>query len=221
MISMAGARKASQLQRYLHYLASKPSVDPLLSGPKSLDDAGEPSSPAIPASFAPPSPMLNSSSNTPQSQAAKLNPELEPFSYIEALFESLACLDKTSEALDIIAQRLPVEIYNLVEATVEEVDERNPQQAYGMSTSRGQPTLVRRGSTISYSPRIGSSQLTKPGFAKASSAEAREELLRDLFWTLYSKLDAVMQGFRVAFEVSVRISEVRSYSWYCLEADAS
>jgi exocyst complex component 4 len=36
------------------------------------------------------------------------------------------------------------------------------------------------------------------------------ETLRDLFWTLYSKLDAVLQGFRVAYEVAGRIAEVRT-----------
>lgn len=38
--------------------------------------------------------------------------------------------------------------------------------------------------------------------------EKNVETLRDLFWTLYSKLDAVLQGFRVSYEVSMRITEV-------------
>ena len=37
------------------------------------------------------------------------------------------------------------------------------------------------------------------------------EVLRDLFWTLYSKLDAVTQGLRVVYEVSNRIGSVRAY----------
>ncbi|GAA5991883.1 hypothetical protein JCM10908_002254 [Rhodotorula pacifica] len=37
------------------------------------------------------------------------------------------------------------------------------------------------------------------------------ETLRDLFWTLYSKLDAVLQGFRVAYEVAGRIAERRDF----------
>lgn len=38
--------------------------------------------------------------------------------------------------------------------------------------------------------------------------EANVETLKDVFWTLYSKLDAVLQGFRVAYEVALRIAEV-------------
>lgn len=41
-----------------------------------------------------------------------------------------------------------------------------------------------------------------------TAAEVGAETLRDLFWTLYSKLDAVLQGFRVAHECVQRISEV-------------
>ena len=45
------------------------------------------------------------------------------------------------------------------------------------------------------------------------------ETLRDLFWTLYSKLDAVLQGFRVAYEVAGRIAEVRQPAKQDLDAE--
>lgn len=43
---------------------------------------------------------------------------------------------------------------------------------------------------------------------EASAKESDRETIRDLFWTLYSKLDAVVQGFRVCYEVANRIGKV-------------
>lgn len=45
--------------------------------------------------------------------------------------------------------------------------------------------------------------------SETSGLATSVETLRDLFWTLYSKLDAVLQGFRVGYEVAARIAEVR------------
>ena len=44
-----------------------------------------------------------------------------------------------------------------------------------------------------------------------STKRADQEIMKDFFWTLYSKLDAVAQGLRVIYEVSNRIGSV-SYS---------
>lgn len=45
--------------------------------------------------------------------------------------------------------------------------------------------------------------------AGESSALQRDgEIMRDLFWTLFSKLDAVLQGHRVVYEVAGKISSV-------------
>lgn len=52
------------------------------------------------------------------------NPEQDSFAYIEVLLTSLAYLGKLSFAMDSVLQRGPLEIYNLVEATATEVDER-------------------------------------------------------------------------------------------------
>ena len=53
------------------------------------------------------------------------------------------------------------------------------------------------------------SSLLRLSAIETSELESSVETLRDLFWTLFSKLDAVLQGFRVAFEVAGRITEVR------------
>jgi hypothetical protein len=54
------------------------------------------------------------------------------------------------------------------------------------------------------------SSLLRLTASETSALELNVETLKDLFWTLYSKLDAVLQGFRVSYEVAMRIAEV---SW--------
>ncbi len=53
------------------------------------------------------------------------NPEADSFLYIEMLLESLSRLGKLGTALDIISQRLAMEIHQLVDTTIDEVDARN------------------------------------------------------------------------------------------------
>ena len=43
---------------------------------------------------------------------------------------------------------------------------------------------------------------------ESSEKRADHEVLRDFFWTLYSKLDALTQGLRVVYEVANRIGSV-------------
>lgn len=59
--------------------------------------------------------------------------------------------------------------------------------------------------SVSVNPRSSVLRLTA---SETAAAEQSVETLKDLFWTLYSKLDAVLQGFRVSYEVALRISEV-------------
>lgn len=56
--------------------------------------------------------------------SSKLNPEQDSFAYIETILESLAYLGKLGHGMDSVLQRAPIEIYNLVEGTVVDVDER-------------------------------------------------------------------------------------------------
>lgn len=68
-----------------------------------------------------------------------------------------------------------------------------------------------RGSLASLSGLSGAGNrgsLLKLSASESSALELNTETLKDLFWTLYSKLDAVLQGFRVSYEVAGRIAEV-------------
>jgi len=122
--SRAKLPQQSKLQRYLNYLSVRPSINPLFDEPideyveAPVDDLAlgyEGGSFALPA--------LGTEPEATKRPAAK-NPEIDSFAYIESLMESLACLGKLGYGLDAISQRVQGEMFNLVDLTVEEVDER-------------------------------------------------------------------------------------------------
>lgn len=127
------------------------------------------------------------------------------------LLEALAVLGKLVGALDIVTQRMPMELFALVDSTVDEVSERSeflrltPRNGAGTAAAGTSSALTyvyieRRPGELASSLRLTA--------LEASTKETDRETLRDLFWTLYSKLSAVLQGFRVTYEVSDRIGKV-------------
>jgi len=147
------------------------------------------------------------------------NPEMDSFIYIETLLESLAVLGKLGSTLDIVAQRLSGGIFSLVETTIDEVGERaeygrrtslltahtaNPTsntQIYTSVNSGPAGTSVGGIFSRGAGPTLDTSKLRLTAL-ESSTKHADHEILRDLFWTLYSKLDAVMQGLKVVYEVA-------------------
>lgn len=158
------------------------------------------------------------------------NPEADSFAYIETLLESLAVLGKLGSALDNIGQRLPGEVFALVETTLDEVEERAEYTRRQNNGSAGSGTSVRKsdsvylffsgGRSIPLAPSMTGknkeppvkSQMLRLAALESSAKQADHEVLKDLFWTLYSKLDAVAQGLRVVSEVANRIGSVSSSS---------
>ncbi|CAG8757762.1 25105_t:CDS:10 [Gigaspora margarita] len=116
-----------------------------------------------------------------------INPETDSFYYMEILIESLAVLKRLPQALETITQRIPIELYQLVDKTVAEVEERNANSFVMLATKKYDMTDV---------------------FSLESSEnDAQLEALRDLLWTLYSKLDAILQGHRFILDVVERINK--------------
>ncbi|KAF8316216.1 Sec8 exocyst complex component-specific domain-containing protein [Cantharellus anzutake] len=145
------------------------------------------------------------------------NPEYDSFTFIESLLEALAVLGKLVSVLDTVVQRLPAELFHLVEKTIEEVHERSDfLRGIGLSRFRS-PTVSTAVRTAAYTfadtPRSAhdASSSLRLIVLEATSKESDLETLRDLFWTLFSKLNAVLQGFRVTYEVSNRISSRRDF----------
>lgn len=120
----------SKLQRYLNLLSLRPSINPLLDEP--IDDVAETvvddgSGVYEGGSFSLPALGATEAEASAAAAGAKRpgrNPELDSFAYIEQLMESLAVLGKLGYGLDAIGQRVQGEMFTLVEATVEEVEER-------------------------------------------------------------------------------------------------
>lgn len=157
-----------------------------------------------------------------------VNPEADSFAYMETLIESLAVLGKLGTALDTISQRLSSEIFALVEATLNEVEERaefgrrtsmfaggftRSEQIYVLSN--GEPLTELDYDALNTRPLLDSSSLRLAAL-ESSAKQADHEILKDLFWTLYSKLDAVAQGSRVVSEVANRVGSVSNRSFICI-----
>ena len=217
--------QGTRLSRYLNSLPTRPN-----DVPYDLDDANFRTSVSMQEFSASISASVSSSSNlgilsVPNSLHSNVNPEADSFTYIETLLESLAILGKLGSALDSVMQRLQSEIFSLIESTVDEVEERAEESkrssallttaALGSKSDGGyifvsdesvtmnsvHMTLARKGaSTTASSLRLAALEST--------SKHHDQEILKDLFWTIYSKLDAVTQGLRVVFEVANRIGSV-------------
>jgi exocyst complex component 4 len=166
------------------------------------------------------------------------NPESDSFAYLETILESLAILGKLGAALESVTQRLPMELYSLVESTIEEVDERTEfarrlgsgglNVATGATGGRESVVAAKTGVGYIYvqpkptasmtmvgngGPTMGAAEhspttLLRLSALENSASNADHEVLRDLFWTLYSKMDAVCQSIRVVYEVANRIGTV-------------
>lgn len=132
------------------------------------------------------------------------NIESNSFLYIEMILEALAVLGSLGAGLDSVNQRLGVEIFGLVEGVIADVHERaefvRRERPNADSASAGLYVFVGEG----------------PGALRLAALEGAakkvdHEILRDLCWTLYSKLDAVVQGLRVLSEVADRIGSRRDF----------
>lgn len=133
--STARLPRLTKLQRYLNWLSLKPSINPLLDEP--VDDVKESTTAAEDGMYESGGSFSAGSGSadlesvaaaaaaeaTTQKARAK-NPELDSFAYLEQLVESVAVLGKLGYGLDAVAQRVQGEMFSLVEATVEEVEER-------------------------------------------------------------------------------------------------
>jgi exocyst complex component 4 len=106
------------------------------------------------------------------------NPEADTFYYIELLVESLNKLGRLETAVNTIKQRLPVELFGIVNETNSEVDQKHPSSLRGgISTSQGNQTFGARENSI------------------------RSDVIYDLLWTLYAKFEAIAESHRVFHDV--------------------
>ncbi|CAO3607525.1 unnamed protein product [Mucor fragilis] len=120
---------------------------------------------------------------------ADKNPETDSYYYMEIIMEALLVLGDIPAALETIQERLPVEIHSLVDKTISEVEQRHLNQ---WNTSRKKDKNADDNDIYCLD--------------KANS-EVKNEVLKDLLWTLYSKLEAVLGGHRFVESCARRIKK--------------
>ncbi|KAL0262296.1 exocyst subunit [Diplodia seriata] len=115
---------------------------------------------------------------------ASRNPEADTFHYIQVILEALNKMSRLDIAIESVVQRLPVELFRVVERSNTEVAQRHPSLVRGYASNRGAKT------SRSY-----------------ESDETRATLLNDLLWTLYARFEAIAESHRVVHDVVAGISK--------------
>ncbi|AEO63402.1 ee314d83-3fee-4efa-b588-9d31f60b96a3 [Thermothielavioides terrestris] len=113
----------------------------------------------------------------PVTEDPQKNPEADTFYYVMLLVESLNKLGRLESAVDTLKQRLPVELFAVVNETINEVDQKHPSS-------------LRGGSSGSQGLHIYGQRETR----------MRADVIYDLLWTLYGKFEAIAEGHRVFHE---------------------
>lgn len=105
------------------------------------------------------------------------NPEADTFNYIGLLVEALNKLGRLQNAVENLKQRLPVELFGVVNETINEVDQRHPSSLRG-AAGKADGIFV-------YNNR---------------ETQMRADVIYDLLRTLYSKFEAIAEGHRILHE---------------------
>ncbi|ORY17632.1 Sec8 exocyst complex component-specific domain-domain-containing protein [Clohesyomyces aquaticus] len=114
----------------------------------------------------------------PMTDDSPRNPEADTFQYMQLVIESLNRMNRLEIAVDTIEQRLPVELFKVVEKSNTEVAQRHPGILRAYATHKG-----------------GKSD------TGVDSEDLRAGLLNDLLWTLYARFEAIAESHRVIHDV--------------------
>ncbi|KAI1925462.1 exocyst subunit [Ophidiomyces ophidiicola] len=124
---------------------------------------------------------LNAS--TPLTDDASNNPEADTFSYIHLIIETLDRMGNMEIMVDRIEQRLPVELYAVVDKTSSEVAARYPDHIRAMQKDTRHP------------------------HRPLDAIEEHGHVLSEFLWNLYSKFEAIAEGHRVVHDIITGITE--------------
>lgn len=111
------------------------------------------------------------------------NLEADSFQYMQMIIEALNKMGYLDIAVDRMVQRLPVELYTVVDRTNTEVDHRHPTHARGYKRTEKHSIDFNR-----------------------AQGEGPSSVLNDLLWTLFSKFEAIAEGHRVVHDVITGIA---------------
>ncbi|CAG8422193.1 unnamed protein product [Penicillium salamii] len=123
---------------------------------------------------------------TPMVEDASRNPEADTFSYIQLLIEALNKMGHLDVAVHRIEQRLPVELFAVVDKTNAEVDTRYPAPNKSFSAQ---------------------DNYYKQSSLPTEIIEKRGHVLSEFLWALYAKFEAIAEGHRILHDVVAAIVE--------------
>ncbi|EEP79359.1 conserved hypothetical protein [Uncinocarpus reesii 1704] len=127
--------------------------------------------------------LSNLNLSTPLADDASNNPEADTFSYILLIIETLDRMGNMETVVDRIEQRLPVELYAVVNKTSAEVALRYPDATRGIQKRTWAPD--------------------RP----LDTVEEHGHVLSEFLWNLYAKFEAIAEGHRVVHDVISGIAE--------------
>ena len=110
------------------------------------------------------------------------NPEGDSFSYILLLLEALSRMSRLDVAVDAIEQRMPVELFKVVEKSYVEVAQRYPNNLRTVGTKRASTSM------------------------NLQEDETRKDAIEDVLSLLYARFEAIAEGHRVVHDVITGIS---------------
>ena len=116
--------------------------------------------------------------SAPMIEDASRNPEADTFYYIHMIIETLNKLGRLDDAVHRIEQRLPVELFKVVEKTNNDIDARHPGEA------RGRGNAEKHWGVTPMDARFG-----------------RGAVLSEFLWTVFAKFEAIAEGHRVVHDV--------------------
>lgn len=92
---------------------------------------------------------MNKPQDVESVQSEDMHPEADSYRYIEVLLESLGTMGRLGSALDVVSQRVAGEIHALVEATLDEVEERSVALVILPLT----PDLIKKNPSLYFNPK--------------------------------------------------------------------
>lgn len=129
--------------------------------------------------------------STPMVEDASRNPEADTFSYIQLLIEALNKMGHLDVGVDRIQQRLPVELFTVVDKTNAEVDVHYPASTKGFTS----PDNNNNNNKFNLPTEI---------------IEKRGHVLTEFLWALFAKFEAIAEGHRVVHDVVAAIVQRES-----------
>ena len=148
--------------------------------------------------------------------------DLETFQAIESLLETLSVLNRLETSIDAMVQRVPGELHTLVETTLEEVERCVAPVRTVLIPSRHRENELAASQAPADAPQPSLRLVTAPFSLDTLATSSDLSILKDLFWALYAKLQAVLEGYRIIYEVSRWIAAVSAglsvYELRCSDA---